>query len=86
MPNAAEAGDGLHGVPLRGIYLTSQDRLAEGRSGPCSSTFRRSPPDHLPTGLAEKMIEEPGIPNDDAQLNASPHLFAGFTFIPDATL
>ena len=37
---AAETADGLHGAPLRGMYLTSKDRLAEGRFG---AMFKRLP-------------------------------------------
>ena len=40
-----------------------------------------APRDDLLTGLAETMVEEPGVPNDDVHLNTSPRLFAGFTFI-----
>ncbi|HET6919108.1 MAG TPA: heme peroxidase family protein [Jiangellaceae bacterium] len=80
--HAAPAGDALHGVELRGMYLTSKDRLAEGRFG---LMFKRlppfAPPDELLEGLARTMVEEPGVPNDDVHLNTSPVLFAGFTFI-----
>jgi hypothetical protein len=77
--HAAETGDGLHGVPLRGMYLTTTDRLAEGRFG---TMFKKlpafSPPDTLLTDLASTMVE----PNtSDDFLNTSPRLFAGFTFI-----
>ena len=79
--HAAEAGDGLHGVPLRGMYLTSKDRLAEGRFG---AMFKRlpafTPRDDLLEGLARTMVEDQTVP-DDQNLNTSPHLFAGFTFI-----
>src|SRR5215218_4677620 len=55
---AATSGDGLHGVQLRGMYLTSKDRLAEGRFG---AMFKRlpafAPRDDLLIGLAEKMVE-----------------------------
>jgi len=78
---AAAAGDGLHGVELRGMYLTSNDRLAEGRFG---AMFKRlppfAPPDNLLEGLARTMVEDQTIP-DDQNLNTSPRLFAGFTFI-----
>jgi hypothetical protein len=78
---AAEVGEGLHGVPLRGMYLTSQDRLAEGRFG---AMFKRlpafAPRDELLEGLARTMVEDQAVP-DDHNLNTSPHLFAGFTFI-----
>jgi Animal haem peroxidase len=77
---AAEGG-GLHGVQLRGMFLTSKDRLAEGRFG---TMFKRlpafAPPDNLLTGLANTMVEDQTTPDDD-KLNTSPHLFAGFTFI-----
>jgi hypothetical protein len=77
--HAAEAGDGLHGVQLRGMYLTSKNRLAEGRFG---TMFKKlpafAPRDELLTGLAETMVEDD---TSDAFLNTSPHLFAGFTFI-----
>ena len=55
---AAPAGDGLHGVPLRGMYLTSKNRLAEGRFG---TMFKRlpafAPRDDLLDGLARTMVE-----------------------------
>jgi Animal haem peroxidase len=79
--HAAEAGDGLHGVELRGMYLTSKDRLAEGRFG---TMFKRlpafAPRDDLLDGLARTMVEDQTTPDDD-KLNTSPRLFAGFTFI-----
>jgi hypothetical protein len=79
--HAAEVPDGLHGVPLRGMYLTSKDRLAEGRFG---AMFKRLPPfaprDDLLDGLARTMVEDQAVP-DDNHLNTSPRLFAGFTFI-----
>ena len=79
--HAAEAGDGLHGVQLRGMYLTSKDRLAEGRFG---AMFKKlpafAPRDDLLDGLAQTMVEDQTIP-DDSHLNTSPRLFAGFTFI-----
>ena len=78
---AAEADDELHGSPLRGMYLTSKDRLAEGRFG---TMFKKlpafAPPDDLLTGLASTMVEDQTVP-DDQHLNTSPRLFAGFTFI-----
>ena len=78
---ASEAGTGLHGMPLRGMYLTSKDRLAEGRFG---SMFKKlpafAPRDDLLSGLAATMVEDQTIPDDD-NLNTSPRLFAGFTFI-----
>jgi hypothetical protein len=79
--HAAETGDGLHGVELRGMYLTTKDRLAEGRFG---AMFKKlpafAPPDDLLEGLAKAMVEDQTIPDDD-NLNTSPRLFAGFTFI-----
>src|SRR5215208_1800932 len=78
---AAEADDGLHGIELRGMYLTSKDRLAEGRFG---TMFKQlpafAPSDDLLEGLAATMVEDQTIP-DDMNLNTSPRLFAGFTFI-----
>jgi hypothetical protein len=78
--HAAEGG-GLHGVELRGMFLTSKDRLAEGRFG---TMFKRlpafAPPDNLLTSLANTMVEDQTTPDDD-KLNTSPRLFAGFTFI-----
>ena len=63
------------------MYLTSKDRLAEGRFG---SMFKKlpafAPPDDLLSGLAATMVEDQTIPDDD-NLNTSPRLFAGFTFI-----
>src|SRR4051794_10207735 len=56
--HAAPSPDGLHGVELRGMYLTSRDRLAEGRFG---AMFKKlpafSPPDSLLEGLARTMVE-----------------------------
>ena len=76
-----EAAGGLHGVPLRGMYLTSKNRLAEGRFG---LMFKRlpafAPRDDLLDGLAQTMVEDQTVP-DDNHLNTSPRLFAGFTFI-----
>ena len=78
--HAAETG-GLHGAPLRGMFLTSKDRLAEGRFG---TMFKRlpafAPPDALLDDLAKTMVEDQTVP-DDNHLNTSPTLFAGFTFI-----
>jgi hypothetical protein len=77
--HAAETGDGLHGVELRGMYLTSKDRLAEGRFG---AMFKKlpafTPSDDLLKGLANRMVEED---TSDSFANTSPRLFAGFTFI-----
>jgi hypothetical protein len=78
---SAATGDGLHGVPLRGMFLTSKDRLAEGRFG---TMFKKlpafSPPDPLLEQLAGTMVEDQTTPDED-KLNTSARLFAGFTFI-----
>ena len=76
---AAEAGTAMHGAELRGMFLTSKNRLAEGRFG---TMFKKlpaySPPDALLDDLASKMVE----PNtSDDFLATSSRLFAGFTFI-----
>jgi heme peroxidase len=77
--HAEVGGSGLHGAELRGIYLTSKNRLAEGRFG---LMFKRlpayAPPDNLLTGLAQTMVEPD---TSDSFLNTNPRLFAGFTFI-----
>jgi hypothetical protein len=77
--HAEVGGSGLHGAELRGIYLTTKDRLAEGRFG---LMFKRlpafAPPDDLLTGLAQTMVEPD---TSDSFLNTNPRLFAGFTFI-----
>jgi hypothetical protein len=79
--HAAEGGSGLHGVELRGMYLTSKNRLAEGRFG---TMFKQlpafAPSDELLTNLANTMVEDQTVP-DGSHLNTSPVLFAGFTFI-----
>src|SRR5919107_3999183 len=79
--HAQEGGSGLHGAELRGMFLTSKDRLAEGRFG---LMFKRlpafAPRDDLLEGLARTMVEDQTIP-DDQNLNTSPRLFAGYTFI-----
>lgn len=78
---AAFAADGLHGAELRGMYLTSTSRTAEGRFG---AMFKQlpafGPRDDLLEGLARTMVEDQTVP-DDSFLNTSPRLFAGFTFI-----
>ena len=85
VPTVAHAAetDALHGTELRGMYLTSKDRLAEGRFG---AMFKKlpafAPSDDLLTGIAETMVE----PNtSDAFLAKTAadggRLFAGFTFI-----
>src|SRR3954470_10272298 len=77
--HAADAAGGLHGVPLRGMYLTTKDRLAEGRFG---AMFKKlpafAPRDDLLVGLANTMVENS---TGDEFLNTNPRLFAGFTFI-----
>src|SRR5829696_7291430 len=79
--HAAEGGSGLHGVELRGMYLTSKNRLAEGRFG---TMFKQlpafAPSDELLTNLANTMVEDQTV-DDSTHLNTSPVLFAGFTFI-----
>jgi len=79
--HAVEGGYGLHGAQLRGMYLTSKDRLAEGRFG---TMFKQlpafAPGDDLLTNLAKTMVEDQTVP-DGNHLNTSPVLFAGFTFI-----
>src|SRR3954452_20949620 len=84
MPSIAYAvgtEGGLHGIPLRGMDVTTTNRLAEGRFG---AMFKQlpafAPPDDLLKGLAATMVEDQTIP-DDMNLNTSPRLFAGFTFI-----
>jgi hypothetical protein len=76
---AEEGGTGLHGAELRGMYLTSKDRLAEGRFG---TMFKKlpafSPRDDLLDGLARTMVEPD---TSDVFLATGPRLFAGFTFI-----
>src|SRR4051812_43260207 len=80
---AAPTGDGLHGVELRGMYLTSKDRLAEGRFGTMFKNLPAfAPSDDLLTGLAQTMVEPTlAIGDPDPFVNTSPVLVAGFTFI-----
>ena len=58
-----EGGSGLHGVELRGMYLTSKNRLAEGRFG---TMFKQlpafAPSDDLLTSLAQTMVEDQTVP------------------------
>src|SRR3954453_1419076 len=76
---AAPTGDGLHGLPLRGMYLTSKNRLAEGRFGASFKSLPAfPPPDNLLDGLARTMVEPT---TGDEFLATSSRLFAGFTFI-----
>src|SRR5216117_2141705 len=72
LPGVAHAemsGSGLHGAELRGMFLPSKDRLAEGRFG---LMFKRlpafAPPDDLLTGLANTMVEPD---TSDSFLNTS---------------
>ena len=77
--HAQEAGSGLHGAQLRGMFLTSKNRLAEGRFG---AMFKRlpayAPSDGLLTDLASRMVEPD---TSDDFLATSSRLKAGFTFI-----
>lgn len=79
---AQEPAAMMHGTPPRGMFLPAKDRSTEGRFG---VMFKRlpafAPPDSLLVALGSKMVEEqpPGTP-DEAHLNTSPVLFAGFTF------
>jgi Animal haem peroxidase len=82
LPGVAHAevgGSGLHGAELRGMFLTSKNRLAEGRFG---AMFKRlpayAPSDDLLTGLANTMVEPD---TSDSFLATSSRLKAGFTFI-----
>jgi Animal haem peroxidase len=81
LPTVAHAAPdgGLHGAELRGMYLTSKNRLTEGRFG---AMFKKlpafTPPDTLLTGLAQTMVEPD---TSDAFLAQGERLFAGFTFI-----
>jgi hypothetical protein len=76
---AVGAEGGLHGVPLRGMYLTTKDRLAEGRFGVMFKKLPAfAPRDDLLVGLAQTMVESS---SGDEFLNTNPRLFAGFTFI-----
>jgi hypothetical protein len=81
LPTVAHAAPdgGLHGAELRGMYLTSKDRLAEGRFG---AMFKRlpafKPSDVLLEDLAKTMVEPD---TSDVHLATGPGLFAGFTFI-----
>jgi hypothetical protein len=79
--HAAEGGSGLHGAELRGMYLTSKNRLAEGRFGLMFKQLPAfAPNDTLLTNLANTMVEDQTVP-DANHMNTSPVLFAGFTFI-----
>jgi hypothetical protein len=67
LPTVAHAAPdgGLHGAELRGMFLTTKDRLAEGRFG---AMFKKlpafAPSDDLLTGLAQTMVER-RIPRRD---------------------
>src|SRR6187200_2608668 len=69
---AAGAEGGLHGMELRGMYLPTKDRLAEGRFG---LMFKKlpafAPPDEPLVGLAQTMVEPD---TSDAFLNTSDRL------------
>jgi hypothetical protein len=81
LPTVAHAAPegGLHGAELRGMYLTSKNRLAEGRFG---LMFKRlpafAPPTDLLDTLAGTMVEST---TGDEFLATGSRLFAGFTFI-----
>jgi hypothetical protein len=78
---AASSAEVLHGAQLRGMYLASQNRLAEGRFGVMFKKLAPfAPSDDLLQSLARTMVEDQTAP-DDSLLNTSPRLFAGFTFI-----
>src|SRR5687768_2722931 len=70
--SAAPSAEVLHGAQLRGMYLTTQNRLAEGRFG---VMFKKLPPfapsDDLLQSLARTMVEDQTVP-DDSLLNTSP--------------
>jgi Animal haem peroxidase len=82
MPTVAYAapGGGLHGAELRGMYLTSKNRLAEGRFG---LMFKKlpafAPPDAALDDLAGTMVEPDT--SDTFLAKKGQNLFAGFTFI-----
>jgi hypothetical protein len=79
--HAEVGGSGLHGAQLRGMFLTSKDRLAEGRFG---AMFKRlpafAPPDTLLENLAKDKMVEPDT-SDVFLANPKGQLKAGFTFI-----
>jgi hypothetical protein len=63
------------------MYLTSKNRLAEGRFGLMFKQLPAfAPTDDLLTGLANTMVEDQMV-DDKEHMNTSPVLFAGFTFI-----
>ena len=82
LPTVAHAAPegGLHGGELRGMYLTSKNRLAEGRFG---LMFKRlpafAPPDTALDELASTMVEPDS--SDAFLATKGKNLFAGFTFI-----
>jgi hypothetical protein len=85
LPTVAHAAPegGLHGAELRGMFLTTKDRLAEGRFG---AMFKKlpafAPSDDLLTGLAQTMVEPDTSDVFLAKTAAQGgRLFAGFTFI-----
>ena len=83
VPAVAHAAEGGSASRCRAsrTYLTSKNRLAEGRFG---TMFKQlpafAPSDELLTNLAQTMVEDQTVP-DGNHLNTSPVLFAGFTFI-----
>ena len=76
---APPGGTGLHGAELRGMYLTSKNRLAEGRFG---AMFKKlpafAPRDDLLTAWPGRWSSRTPA---TASSTTSPRLFAGFTFI-----
>jgi hypothetical protein len=81
LPTTAYAAPegGLHGAELRGMYLTTKDRLAEGRFG---LMFKRLPAFAPPTDLLDTLAGTMVEPNtSDTFLATGDRLFAGFTFI-----
>jgi hypothetical protein len=81
LPTVAHAAPegGLHGAELRGMYLTSKNRLTEGRFG---LMFKRLPAFAPPTDLLDSLAGTMVEPNtSDDFLATGPRLFAGFTFI-----
>ena len=63
------------------MYLASKDRWPKAASTMmCKRLPAFAPRDDLLIGLARTMVEDQAIP-DDENLNTSPRLFAGFTFI-----
>ena len=81
LPTVAHAAPegGLHGAELRGMYLTSKNRLAEGRFG---AMFKRLPAFAPSDDTADKSCSDNGRARHQRHLpQHQPRLFAGFTFI-----